>query len=568
MAVREIYAAQLTEIKSNVLRFKQDLLQHNDSLWLSDFKACRISYKKAECLISYSYPLLAKRLNGPALMDVEPIDPNESIMPTGFQVMEEDLLDDEFRIKGEQIAKQADYILSYIRILESQLQNFKVGRAELYDAVRLNLCTMASLGLSGFDTPLSGTAIDEAIATLEATKILLQGTGGITKATDIAINKCIQFCRGDNTSFNQFDRARFITTKLRPLFASIYNQQIKQHVPFINKKRAINTRAASFFDVNAFDPYFFAPDSVTTAGKDLVLLGKTLFSERLLTGSGRSCASCHNPSKAFTDGLKSNASLQRDEHLPRNTPTVINAALQPVLFADSRVKYLEQQAHDVMLNKAEMGGNPDQTVSKIKLSNRYIKLFSKAFPGSRESITHANVIAAIVAYERSLIRLNAPFDQYMRGDTMAMNALQVQGFNVFMGKAKCGTCHFMPLFNGVAPPFYDRQDAEIIGVPADTGKSHPVLDYDLGVYDLFHSELKRGAFKTPSIRNAASTAPYMHNGVFKTLEEVIDFYDKGGGAGLGIKMQIQTLPQDKLNLTPQEKKALIAFIKALDDNQF
>jgi cytochrome c peroxidase len=568
LMVRDRYAAELAALKSCTISLKNDLAQHRDSLWISDFKACRISYKKAECLIAYYYPLIAKRLNGPALMDVEPVDPNESVMPTGFQVMEEDLFDDAFRSRASWITRQADHILSYIGILEAQLKNISVGRSELYDAIRLNLCTMASLGLSGFDTPLSGTAIDEAVATLEETRLLLNSTGGVTAETELALEHCLQFCKRDKTTFFQFDRARFIATRLRPLFAAIYHQQIKQHIPFINKKRAINTRAASFLELNAFDAYFFAPDSITAAGKDLIALGKTLFSEPLLTASGRSCASCHNPSKAFTDGLKSNLSLQRDEHLPRNTPTLINAALQPVQFADSRVKYLEQQAHDVMLNKAEMDGSPDKTVKEIRASVRYAKLFAKAFPGKHERITHENVITAIVAFERSLVRLNAPFDLYMRGDTTAMNALQVQGFNIFMGKAKCGTCHFMPLFNGAVPPFYDRQDAEIIGVPSDTNKAHPVLDGDMGVYDLFHSELKRGAFKTPSIRNAASTAPYMHNGVYKTLEEVIDFYDKGGGAGAGIKMQVQTLPEDKLNLTPQEKKALVAFIQALDDNQF
>jgi cytochrome c peroxidase len=366
-------------------------------------------------------------------------------------------------------------------------------------------------------------------------------------------------------TFENFDRARFLVHDLRLLFSALYNHQLKRNIPFLKKRSAVKTTAKSFFEEGAFDAYFFAPDSVTEAGEAVIALGKALFSETALSPSGRSCASCHRPEKAYTDGLQSNFSLQRDEHLPRNTPTVINAALQPVLFADSRVKYLEDQAHVVILNKHEMDGDIEQALQFINSSAKYTKLCNSAFPGKKQQITQANIIEAIAAFERSLIKLDAPFDQYMRGDTLAMSAQQIQGFNLFIGKAKCGTCHFMPLFNGAVPPFYDRQDAEIIGVPASTSTINPRLDNDLGVYDLFHSELKRGAFKTPSIRNAAWTAPYMHNGVYQTLEEVIDFYDKGGGKGLGIKMQQQTLPEEKLNLTPTEKAALIAFIKALSD---
>jgi cytochrome c peroxidase len=143
-----------------------------------------------------------------------------------------------------------------------------------------------------------------------------------------------------------------------------------------------------------------------------------------------------------------------------------------------------------------------------------------------------------------------------------MNPNEVNGFNLFMGKAKCATCHYMPLFNGTFPPRYMKIESEVIGVPQSIAKN--VVDTDMGRYDIIKTPAFKHAFKTTTVRNASRTAPYMHNGVFTMLEQVIDFYDKAGGAGLGMNLDNQTLPTDKLNLTTKEKKDIIAFIGALD----
>jgi cytochrome c peroxidase len=132
-----------------------------------------------------------------------------------------------------------------------------------------------------------------------------------------------------------------------------------------------------------------------------------------------------------------------------------------------------------------------------------------------------------------------------------------------MGKGRCGTCHYMPLFNGNFPPLYSRTEAEVIGVPGAAGSG--VVDKDDGQYGVLHAPFLRHAFKTPTLRNVARTAPYMHNGVFATLEQVVDFYDDGGGMGEGEKIENQTLPGDSLHLAPVEKRALISFMKSLDD---
>ena len=123
-----------------------------------------------------------------------------------------------------------------------------------------------------------------------------------------------------------------------------------------------------------------------------------------------------------------------------------------------------------------------------------------------------------------------------------------------MGKAKCATCHFVPLFNGSIPPSYLETESEIIGVPIRPDTANATLDTDMGKFHTFNRELHKNAFKTPTVRNASLTAPYMHNGAYKTLEEVIDFYNRGGGTGIGIELFNQTLPPDPLHLSKKEKE--------------
>jgi cytochrome c peroxidase len=206
------------------------------------------------------------------------------------------------------------------------------------------------------------------------------------------------------------------------------------------------------------------------------------------------------------------------------------------------------------------------TARRLWGNEKYKDLFSSAFPKkNRTGIDTMEVMNAIGSYVRSLIKLNSRFDEYMMGDKTAMSSEEIDGFNLFMGKGKCATCHFMPLFNGSFPPGYTTMETEVIGVPSAVGKKE--IDPDPGRYDVVRLPFLKHAFKTPTVRNAAGTAPYMHNGVFSSLEQVVDFYNKGGGIGLGLTINNQTLPFDKLELTNREQKKIVAFIKSLDSRQ-
>ena len=388
----------------------------------------------------------------------------------------------------------------------------------------------------------------------------------VPAALATALRRCEAGVAAPGQDFIGFDRARFLVRCFNPALVALRQAQQELHVPFAATRRAVQPTADHFFAAEAFDPAFFAPADAAAPTPAVLALGEALFQEPLLSGrAGRSCASCHVPGRAYSDGLRVNRSLLTDAGLERNTPTLLNAALQPDQFYDSRVHYLEDQVHAVVSNKAEMGGQLSEAPALLRKNGTYSKLFAHAFTADKQPVTERNIRRAVAAYVRSLVRLNSRFDQYMRGDTTMLSGQEIAGFNLFMGKAQCGTCHYLPLFSGTVPPLYDKTESEVLGVPATADTLHPTLDADQGKFILYGVAHQRHAFKTPTVRNAALTAPYMHNGAYQTLEQVLDFYNKGGGTGIGLPVPNQTLAEDQLNLSTAEQQSIIAFIKSLND---
>ena len=215
----------------------------------------------------------------------------------------------------------------------------------------------------------------------------------------------------------------------------------------------------------------------------------------------------------------------------------------------------------------------ENVIGKLNTSPEYVALFNTAFPETRRSgIERRHVKIAIACYERVLTGFNSRFDQYVRGDKTKMNEDEINGFNLYMGKAKCGSCHYAPLFNGALPPYFDFTDHRSIGVPVkDTMKPFEV-DPDIGFAKLNPNAFYNFSFKIPTVRNAELTAPYMHNGIYKTLEQVVNFYDHAGGNKFTEEMRpgLKGLPffmilPEELKLTEKDKKDLIAFIRTLTD---
>ena len=302
----------------------------------------------------------------------------------------------------------------------------------------------------------------------------------------------------------------------------------------------------------------------TTADDERVQLGRLLFFDPVLSGANDiSCATCHHPDLGFTDaralsmgkgGHGLGAQREGGAVVRRGAPTLWNAAYNHKQFWDGRAEDLEDQAKGPITTDIEMNENPDTLVKELKEIPEYARRFDSAFAGRESSaVTLDNVQAAVAAFERTLTANNAPFDRFVRGELGALTPEQRRGFNLFRsGRTRCFECHGLPTFA--------NRDFKIIGVP-EADPSQP----DFGRFEVTKGEGNKYAFKVPTLRNVVLNAPYMHNGKFKTLEEVLDFYAAGGGPGVGFK---EPKVDDKIHaytITPEEKQELIAFLYALTD---
>ncbi len=295
--------------------------------------------------------------------------------------------------------------------------------------------------------------------------------------------------------------------------------------------------------------------------KEKIELGKKLFFDRRLSGDGTtSCASCHDPEKAFTDSSEISLSYPTTRNF-RNAPTLINIAYARYLFWDGRAKTLEQQAEFPIMSPFEMNQNLDFLEEEIRIVPEYSEAFKKIFG---QEINIKLIAKALAAFERTLISKNAPIDRYLKGDKNALTDEAKKGLEIFTGKGKCIQCHHGSYLSDqkfhalMVPenPKYVEEDKFIV-TRRYIAKINHYPDYmnvkeDLGRYFKTKKKEDYKAFKTPTLREIAKTAPYMHNGIFKTLDEVIDFFDKGGGKGNKVLKP--------LNLKEDEKKALKTFL--------
>jgi len=277
-------------------------------------------------------------------------------------------------------------------------------------------------------------------------------------------------------------------------------------------------------------------------------LGRTLFfDKRLSANNNRSCASCHRPELGWSDGLPTALGLN-GKPLKRATPALANLAFSSIFMWDGSAATLEEQALKPIFNPEEMGGKPAEVLPMLRGDTFYRQTFAKLYPG--EMISESTIGRSIAAYERTLIVRNTPFDQWIAGNTLALNPSQVRGFGIFLdpNRGSCGTCHAAPLFTDDG--FHN------IGLKS-FGNENP----DLGRHKIRPVNLMRGAFKTPSLRNIALTAPYFHDGSAKTLEEVVEHYARGGDVKHNLSPEMKNI-----ELNAQEKQDLIAFLNALTED--
>jgi len=309
----------------------------------------------------------------------------------------------------------------------------------------------------------------------------------------------------------------------------------------------------ALFQEKLIAPIIPSNNPLTVAG---VALGKKLFFETLLSGDNtQSCASCHNPSQSFAENQPFSEGID-GIFGPRNAMPLFNLAwnFNEQLMWDGRELSIERQAIQPVINPIEMHSNWDEVLVKLAATTAYPSLFEHAFGDT--SITQERVTKAIAQFERTLVSGNSKFDRHLLG-TATLTTQELNGFNIFMDETKgdCFHCHGSnnnPLWtdngfhnNGLDAVATDLGLGAISGDPADNAK-----------------------FKTPSLRNLTFTAPYMHDGRFTTLEAVVNHYSEGLQNSPTIDSLMKKVAQGGVQLTPQEKADLVAFLRTLSDPDF
>ncbi len=276
-----------------------------------------------------------------------------------------------------------------------------------------------------------------------------------------------------------------------------------------------------------------------------VELGRLLFFDKRLSASNTmACASCHDPAKGWSDGLPRSAGLKREED--RNSISLFNSAYEDFPAWDGFAASLEEHnAGAITFGDNAMSQNVPELVRELSAVPEYRDRFGNVFGGE---ISFTNVIRALAAFERSLLTFNSAFDRFQAGDRSQLTKEQQDGRALFMGKAGCSSCH--------TPPLFTDNRFHALGVP----QAGPMAE-DPGRFAITGDEADRGAFRTPTLRNVTFTAPYMHDGVLATLEDVIGFYDAAGGTVPG-----RNGPEiGPLHLSQGERNALLAFLESLTD---
>lgn len=534
-------------------------LKSNTSINQKYYINSRKHFKYSEPILSYIDKENYKSLNSPNLLRIHEEDPTDIKInhPIGYQVIEENLFSETL---DTLTLKRALNVTSARLKLIKRNTHLDLKKHHILWIVKDAITRVATTGLSNFDSPVLGESLKESGYVFKTLNAILNTYKNnftnkeLLEKWNIEIENSINIL---NTDFDTFDRYTFIKRHTHKQLELINETQNDWNVEF-PFEFALKDNIVSLFSNNTFNlDYFSDYKSDTTHLKTKIELGKKLFNEKKFSVSNNmSCATCHIKEKAFTDGK-----ITFNKHLKRNTPTLTYSSLQKAFFLDNRSGSLEGQIVGVVTNHGEFNTDLKHIVSIIKNDGVYAKAFDTLY---KRGATDMNIRHAMASYVRALNKFNSKFDNNINGKENTLTNIEKKGFNLFMGKAACATCHFPPLFNGTVPPNFNESELEIIGVP-ETNKNLK-LDNDLGRFYLFNTKERKGAFKTPTIRNINLTAPYMHNGIYNSLEEVMDFYNQGGGRGLGFNVPHQTLPFDNLDLTDSEINAIITFMKTLTDN--
>jgi cytochrome c peroxidase len=566
-SIKEKYLSDFDEL-IEASRYLKELDQVN----MDDYLVLRKKFKTIEPIFDYFYhEENMDFVNGAPLPKIERNAPNLVIKePHGLQVIDEIMADSKNQVD---IKKELNELYNFL-IKQQKIQRvLNISYRHMYEINKLNIVRIFTLSLSGFDTPGTLNGINDAKYSMEAMLEYNNLAKNDLEFSDslIDLHRLTTDYLKNHLDFNQFDRALFFRTLCGPLYKEYTRSQRDAGIEFINETSITagywNDESEEIFSTSFFNTYSFLGRPEGPRESEVKQIGKKLFFDNRVSSNGQlSCGTCHIEKYGYAEPK---AISEGTDHvaLGRNAPGLINSIYSTRFGYDLFGDNMERQITKVITNTDEFDHDYNGLIIKIGKIDDYKEFFNRLYPS--QGLTKYTIVDALSTYIASLSSFNSPFDKYMRG-TDALNKDAISGFNLFMGKAACGTCHFAPTFAGLVPPFYEDTESEVLGIPLSKKKKK--LDADLGRYDNKRMKEKaehyKYSFKTTTTRNTAYTAPYFHNGVFKSIKEVIAFYNKGGGEGHGYTVPMQTLSSDPLNLSRKEKKQLTSFLLSLNDPSF
>ncbi|MEO0528596.1 MAG: cytochrome-c peroxidase, partial [Bacteroidota bacterium] len=464
------------------------------------FAEARKTFKKAEPYAAYLNPEIGHRANGPAL-PILTDDSQKVLLPLGLQKIEESIY--EGPSSRERYQDEIRITKGLLNNLKQNIQKRQLNPQRFFVSTHQQLLRIISLSISGFDTPVSHLGFEETIISLQSLQevynnsirsIIQEKNGPLDKEFQASIDKAVIFVRS-NMDFDTFDRYTFIREHMNPITRNWVAIRKESGLWEGVDNKPFNFDAPTFFEEDSFNVDFFTPAINRNATKEQIALGEKLFFDPNLSENGKmACVTCHNPEKGYADGMMVNLD-KNGKPLQRNSPTVINAAFQKGFFWDGRSPNLMDQITSVFTNDQEFDSSVHQFSKDILVDSTYVKLFKEAYGGI--GARNNEIIKALSAYISTLNGFNSKFDKNIRSEEDTFTEEEKLGFNLYMGKALCATCHFIPLTNGTVPPFFMETEKEVIGVPETAANKQ--LDDDLGFYWRFNKELHRGMFKTPTV---------------------------------------------------------------------
>ena len=564
----------------NLIKDKDLSSPQNIGMMKEEIFLARAKMKALDFWFRYLEPISYKKINGPLPVEWEtevfekfekPYKREAAGLTLALLYLEEPDSKKDSLLRLIELSRTASKLYSKDSIT-SELETYH----HFFLCNRLFLLNLSAIYTTGFECPDTTKIIPELQMMLSEVATIYTTFNESFPETVLSMEylrlygNALKFVSNQSPIYSTFDHFTFLKEYVNPLFS--LNQQFILQYKVVSKSNvdySLNKKSSSIFSKTLYNAqnskgvFIRVKDEEVLA--EINAIGKLLFYDPILSGNNlRSCASCHKPTEYFTDTSKLRSlQFNKKDFLDRNTPSLINANYNHLLMLDGKHISLQNQTKDVISTAIEMGSKEKEVVEKVLSCKEYKRAFDKflKYTPQEKEITIDHITSAITLYYTKFSNYSAPFDEAMN-NRIQVEPVVKEGFNLFMSKAQCATCHFVPQFNGVKPP-YTNSEFEVIGVPASDNPKK--LSADKGRYNINPAEETLNAFRTGSIRNAEFTSPYMHNGSFKTLHQVVNFYNEGGGVGKGFDVPNQTLTADSLKLTKVEIDKIVLFVKSLNE---